>query len=109
MKTVLRIAAVIALLAYAALVVARNRADVTLDLVIFPALAVEVWHVLLMSALVGAALTALLLAWPILRLRLQVRSQSRQVTRLEQEVHGLRTLPIAESDETGAAASAREG
>ena len=109
MKTVIRIAAVIVLLVYAALVVASNSERVNLDLVVFPILSAAVWHVLLLSALFGAALTALLLAWPLLRLRLRVRSQSRQVTRLEQEVHGLRTLPITEAEEAEPAATAREG
>jgi uncharacterized membrane protein YciS (DUF1049 family) len=109
MKAVLRIAAVIALVVYAALVVASNSARIDIDLIFFPVENVAVWHVLLLSALFGAAVTALVLAWPILRLRLQVRSQNRRVTRLEQEVHGLRTLPIAESDEREPASTAREG
>jgi uncharacterized membrane protein YciS (DUF1049 family) len=109
MKTVIRIVAAIALVVYAALVVARNTDPVNLDLIFFSVENLAVWNVLLMSALFGVAATALLLAWPMLRLRLKVRSQNRRVTRLEQEVHGLRTLPIAESEETEPAATAREG
>jgi uncharacterized membrane protein YciS (DUF1049 family) len=109
MKTVLRIAVAIVLIVYAALVVASNSARIDLDLILFPVENVAVWNVLLLSTLFGAAVMALLLAWPIVRLRLQVRSQNRRVTRLEQEVHGLRTLPIAESDDREPVATAREG
>jgi hypothetical protein len=37
----------------------------------------------------------LLLVWPLLRLKMQSRRQSKRMAELEQELHGLRTLPIA--------------
>jgi hypothetical protein len=44
----------------------------------------------------------LLLVWPITRAKMQTRRQAKRIAELEQEVHGLRTLPIAR-DAAGAA------
>ena len=61
---------------------------------------VPLWSVMLGSLLIGALASTLACAWPILNLRLRLRRQSRQLTRLEQEVHGLRTLPLSDEDST---------
>jgi uncharacterized integral membrane protein len=97
----------VGLAVYAALVAWRNATPVTLDLLFGSVVDVPVWSVALGSLLLGAVAAGLACAWPILRLRLRVRSQSRRLTRLEQEVHGLRTLPL--SSEATKSARAREG
>ena len=57
---------------------------------------VPVWMALFSSAIVGAALAVGFLSWPLLRTRLRVRRQARNIDELEQELHGLRTLPLSE-------------
>jgi uncharacterized membrane protein YciS (DUF1049 family) len=88
----------------AALVTIRNSDPVTIDLLFTSLPSVPLWGVLAGSFLLGAVLVAAILSWPYARLRLRVRSQSRQIARLEQEIHGLRTLPLP--DET---TNVREG
>jgi uncharacterized integral membrane protein len=55
----------------------------------------KLWGAMVASAIVGAGAAALLVIWPMLRLKFQSRRQTRRIAELEQEVHGLRTLPIA--------------
>jgi len=55
----------------------------------------KLWGAMVASAVVGAAAAVLLVIWPMLRLKLQSRRQTRRIAELEKEVHGLRTLPIA--------------
>jgi uncharacterized membrane protein YciS (DUF1049 family) len=109
MKTGLWIALALVLVVYAAFVVANNGDHVTLNLLFVRLDLVPVWQILLITLLGGGAIATLLFTLPFVRLRLRVRSQSREIRRLEQEVHGLRTLPLTETDEPGAARSAREG
>ncbi len=56
----------------------------------------------LAAFLLGAALTAVAFSWPIVRVRLRLRRESKRVAQLEQEVHGLRTLPLSEDDDAKA-------
>ena len=56
----------------------------------------KVWGALVAAAAFGAAAAALVLSWPVVRLKVQTRRQSKRIAELEQEIHGLRTLPIAE-------------
>ncbi|HTO55769.1 MAG TPA: LapA family protein [Myxococcota bacterium] len=65
---------------------------VTLPLVKWPT---KLWSAMVASAIVGAGATLLLTSWPLLRMKLQSRKHTRRIAELEQEVHGLRTLPIA--------------
>jgi uncharacterized integral membrane protein len=67
----------------------------TIDLLIISASEVPLWMALFSSAIIGAGVTLLLLAWPLFRLRLRVRRQERSIGELEQEIHGLRTLPLS--------------
>ena len=53
------------------------------------------WMLLLAAVLAGAAIALGACGLAILRLKLQVRRQQKRVAELEQEVHGLRTQPIA--------------
>jgi uncharacterized integral membrane protein len=68
---------------------------VTLPFVKWPT---KLWAAMVASAIVGAAASLVLVTWPLLRLKLQTRRHTKRIAQLEQEVHGLRTLPIA-SDE----------
>ncbi len=90
------------------LFVSRNAAPVDIDLGFDIVREVPLWMSLLAAALIGAMLTVLFFTWPLLSLRLKVRRESKRITELEQEVHGLRTLPL--SDEAPEAqSSASEG
>jgi uncharacterized integral membrane protein len=109
MKTIVSVALSVVLAAYAVYVALWNEQGVDVHLLFTSLEQVGLGVVVLCSFLAGAAAAGLALAWPILRLRLRARGQSRRVTRLEQEVHGLRTLPLAESDEPERAAASREG
>jgi hypothetical protein len=82
----------------AALVVAGRpqRQTVVVDLLI------TTWPTMVASAVVGAAASSLLLVWPVARAKMQSRRQVKRIAELEQEIHGLRTLPIAR-DATSAA------
>jgi uncharacterized integral membrane protein len=65
---------------------------VTLPLLKWPT---KLWAAMVASAAAGAGASFLLVTWPLLRLKLQTRRYTRRIAELEQEVHGLRTLPIA--------------
>jgi len=81
--------------------VVKNGDPVTVNLLIteWPT---KVWGAMVASAVVGAGAAVLLLVWPITRAKMQTRRQAKRIAELEQEVHGLRTLPIAR-DAAGAA------
>jgi uncharacterized integral membrane protein len=65
---------------------------VTLPLLKWPT---KLWAAMVASAIVGAGATLLLTTWPLVRLKLQSRRHIKRIAQLEQELHGLRTLPIA--------------
>ena len=65
---------------------------VTLPLLKWPT---KLWAAMVASAIVGSGATLLLTTWPLVRLKLQSRRHTRRIAQLEQEIHGLRTLPIA--------------
>ena len=108
MKPVLSVVALVALLAYAGFVAHRNSIPVDIDLVFTAAKGVPLWLALLVAAVFGAVLTGLACSWPVLQLRFHLRRQRRQIRRLEQEIHGLRTLHLEEEPQP-MDASAREG
>lgn len=80
-----------ALVVYAVL---SNGQEVIVNLPFF-AWPTKLWGAMVASAIVGAALSTLLFAWPLTRAKLATRRQTRRIAQLEQEIHGLRTLPIA--------------
>ena len=84
-----------------------NNEPVTLDLLITTYTPVPLWVGLVGAAVVGglAVLFALSPSW--VRLRLRTRRQARSIAELEQEVHGLRTLPLGDEMETAEAARER--
>jgi len=55
----------------------------------------KVWGALVAAAAFGAAAASAMLAWPVTRAKMQSRRQTKRIAELEQEIHGLRTLPIA--------------
>jgi uncharacterized integral membrane protein len=65
---------------------------VTLPLMKWPT---KLWAAMIASAVVGSLVTSLLMSLPMVRLKLLSRRHARRIAELEQEVHGLRTLPIA--------------
>jgi len=64
----------------------------------------KVWGALVAAAAFGAAAATVVLIWPVIRLKVQARRQTKRIAELEQEIHGLRTLPIA-SDTAGASSA----
>ena len=98
MKGLLLLAAVVGVAVAAVLLATQNDAPVTVNLLVFTVHDVPLWRVLLGAFVAGGTVVALVLSWPYLRLRLRVRGQARQITRLEQEVHGLRTLPLPDEE-----------
>ena len=74
--------------------VKSNTQDVKVDLLLVQYDTV-LWAAMVGAAVVGAGATALFLAWPLARLKLHTRRHRKRIGELEQEVHGLRTLPIA--------------
>lgn len=97
MKGLAGIAAAVALIAYAVYLATQNTAPVELEL-LFASPSSPAWAVVLGSFVLGVVVMVLAFSWPLLRLRLVARRQSRQIARLEQEVHGLRTLPLEPDD-----------
>jgi uncharacterized integral membrane protein len=94
MRTWSTVVAGVLLAALLIFTVLSNDTEVT---VIMPLLQwrTKLWGAMVASAVVGAAASMLLVTWPLLRLKLQTRKHTRRIAQLEQEVHGLRTLPIA--------------
>jgi uncharacterized membrane protein YciS (DUF1049 family) len=92
---------VIGVAAVAVFLVSGNDQLVPVNLLAIKMEAVPLWRVLLGSFVAGGLVIGLLVTWPYLRLRLRARTQARQISRLEQEVHGLRTLPLPD-EESGA-------
>jgi uncharacterized membrane protein YciS (DUF1049 family) len=66
----------------------------------------KVWGALVAAAALGGLVSALMLSLPVFRLKVQTRRQAKRIAELEQELHGLRTLPIA-NDAAGASSAPR--
>jgi uncharacterized integral membrane protein len=105
-RNVLWIGVVIAVAAYAIYVAISNGDRVSFDLLFFRAEGVPLWLLVLGAFVLGAALTGAVATLALVQLRFRLRGQRREIGRLEQEVHGLRTLPLEPED---AGARAREG
>jgi uncharacterized integral membrane protein len=104
---VLRVLSVVLLLGLGVALIAQNQKEiVSVHLMVVTFDEVPVWQALLISLLAGAGATALACAWPLTRYRLRLRRARQRMAELEQEVHGLRTLPLGE-DEAEDAARAR--
>lgn len=107
MKTLFRVLLGLVPAVYLTLLGTGNRAEVPLNLV-FRETHQPLGLIVLGALLIGVGITALAFTWPIVRVRMRLRRESRRVALLEQEVHGLRTLPLSEDDEAKAV-EAREG
>ncbi len=105
MRGFISILVLVAVAGFAAFLVYNNLAQVSINLIFTVLEGVPLWGALLGTLVLGGLLGGLACLWPLLRLRLQVRRQSRQLAQLEQELHGLRTLPL-EEDPPSANASA---
>ena len=75
--------------------VAKNGQVVDVNLPFADPWPMELWRALLISVLLGGLLATLLLSLPLARAKLATRRQAKRIAQLEQEIHGLRTLPIA--------------
>jgi uncharacterized integral membrane protein len=87
--------AAISLAVLVAALVYYNNDQVTVHLLFGAPWETKLWAAMVASAVIGSGLTALVLAWPLARLKVQARRRAKRIHELEQEVHGLRTLPIA--------------
>ena len=102
MKTLLRVLLGLIPALYLAFLVNGNRGTADLNLLFGDVLQVPVWLLVLAATLTGAGLTLLSFSWPLLRVRMRLRKSTQRVAVLEQEVHGLPTLPLSEQDEAEA-------
>ncbi len=84
-----------------------NSGPVTLDLLITTYTVVPLWAALIGAAAFGGVVVLFALSPSWVRLRLRTRRQARSIAELEQEVHGLRTLPLGDEMETAEAARER--
>ncbi len=98
MRTLIWIVLLGGVVAYAVYLGMQLEGTVDLDLLFVQLPGTPLWSVVLGAFGLGAILTGLSVAWPLLRLRLGARRQGRQINRLEQEVHGLRTLPLTDDE-----------
>ncbi len=94
MKGLAGLAVGVALAAYAVLLALANGDQVRVNLLFWSSEALPLYAVVLGSFLLGAAAAAAVASVALVRLRLQLRGERRRASRLEQEVHGLRTLPL---------------
>jgi uncharacterized membrane protein YciS (DUF1049 family) len=96
MRTLIWIVLLACVVGYAVYLGRQLEGAVDLDLLFMQLPGVPLWSVVLCAFGLGAGMVGLSVAWPLLRLRLGVRRAGRQISRLEQEVHGLRTLPLSD-------------
>ena len=96
MRVVLRILGLVVIVGYAAWLVSLNAAPVDVDLGFKDWPAVQSWLVILGSLLLGALAAGLMV-----RYRLRLRKSRQRIGELEQELHGLRTLPLGDGAAEG--------
>jgi len=96
MKTLFLVGMLIVVVAYAAFLTTSNDAQIEVDLLFTTVGGIPLWQGLLASFVLGALLVGVACLRSIVRQRLEIRRQNRLIARLEQEVHGLRTLPLEE-------------
>lgn len=108
MRVLLRVLLLVVIVVYAIWLVLSNDqlVDVNLGFARLPQ--TPTWLVILGALLLGAVASGLACSWPILRYRLRLRRSRQRVAELEQELHGLRTLPL-DSEEAASRAAAQAG
>ena len=107
MRTIAALLAVVALVGYCVWLVSNNIDPVAIQLGFASYEELALWQPLLGAFGLGVGGVLVGFAWPVLRMRLRVRTQGRRIRELEQELHGLRTLPL-DQDDPAAKASAQE-
>jgi uncharacterized integral membrane protein len=95
-KGAVRVGVAVLLALYLAVVATRNTEPVNLDFWFSELPGIPSWLALASAVLLGAALGSGALAWPLVRLGLRSRQERRRIEQLEQEIHGLRTLPLGD-------------
>ncbi len=80
---------------YATVFALANLEPVSLDLVFAELGPMPMALAVLAAVGVGASVSSLALAWPVMQARVQRRRDLRRIEELERELHGLRTLPLA--------------
>jgi len=95
------------LAAYAVFLAAANGDHVKVNLLFWASEALPLYAVVLGSFVLGAGAASAVASVALVRLRLALRGERKRASRLEQEVHGLRTLPLL--PEAGERARAKEG
>ena len=107
--TAARIIAVAALVVYAGLFALNNSELVEVDLVFLETGEHPLSLVVLGASFLGAVASALALSWPLWRSHRERARHTRRIAELEQEIHGLRTLPLGgEEDEAPKLVAAAE-
>jgi uncharacterized integral membrane protein len=95
MMAAARLVIAVAVAAYLTLFVFKNTYEVQMVLPFIAQGELPSWLICVLSAAMGACVTSLALSFPILRRGAQVRRDTKKIAKLEQELHGLRTLPLA--------------
>ena len=95
MRMIFRIVALVVVLGYSAWLVSSNMQPVDVHLGFVEIEQGPAWLVILGSLLLGALGAGLACSWPLLRYRLRLRRSRQRISELEQELHGLRTLPLS--------------
>lgn len=95
MMAAVRLVIWVAAAAYLILFVFKNTYEVQMVLPFIAQGELPTWLICVLSAAVGASVTSLALSFPILRRGAQVRRDTKKIAKLEQELHGLRTLPLS--------------
>jgi uncharacterized integral membrane protein len=94
-KGVVRVGAAVVLALYLAVVATRNTEPVNLDFLFTELPGIPSWLVVATAALLGGLIASAVLVLPLVRLGLRGRQERKRIEQLEQELHGLRTLPLS--------------
>ena len=106
MRTVIRLGLLVLVVGYSVALVHRNDQAVPVDLIFHQLADTGTGVLILVSLLLGSIAAVLVCSFPIIRLRLRERRSTRRIAELEQELHGLRTLPLSDESGTGEAKEA---
>ncbi len=94
MKGLVGLGVGVLLAAYAVFLAIANGDQVRVNLLFWSSESLALYTVVLGSFVLGAAAAGAVASYALVRLRLGLRAERRRASRLEQEVHGLRTLPL---------------
>jgi len=91
-----RIALIMIAMVLVALFAISNNEPVQLNLLIGTFGPVPLSIFVILAAAFGGAVAFSALAWTVASARMQTRRDAKRIAELEQEIHGLRTLPMVE-------------